>query len=145
MACRVFRASMSSSLLTHCFLFQIRASPFVIFEFQISTHLISLPATVRWESSSVICDENVAGTQYKWKWESVLQLHLNLHSQCLGKFQCVMKMCWCQCFLNIQHFSNTGTTCVVGTWTELESFCDTYSSRVFISLIWLLPGHPSFW
>ena len=129
------KASVSSSLLTHCFLFQIRASPCVIFEFQISTHLIGLPATVLWESSSVICDENVAGTQCKWKWKSVFQLYLNLHSQCLGKFQCVMKTRWCESFLNIQCFSNTRTTWVVGTWTEFESVTlSTCSLTVSVTL-----------
>ena len=71
----------------------------------------------------------------KWKWKSVFQLYLNLHSQCLGKFQWVMKMCWCKSFLNIQHFSNTGTNCVVGTWTEFKSLTlSTFSLTVFVTL-----------
>lgn len=77
----------------------------------------------------------------EWNWT-----YPKLHSQCLRQFQCVLKTCLCESFLNIQHFSNTGTTYIVGTLTAswviyqpVQSltlppwhfFYYTYSSHVF--------------
>lgn len=92
------------------------------------------------------------------KWSSVFQLYPNLYGQCLDKFWCVLKMllqkilehstffkCWKYiCFRQFNRIPGGLPTNQEFNpfYSQSDGFCYTYSSHIFIRMIWLQPGHP---